>query len=159
MVNNDVSFILSFVILMEKYRFWGSPLGIRACATLVFSLGYLVSNGRQALLGGIRLGGSATLEATATEFILRFCRVNNSLSTLPSFASVLWTLEPLFYLSLTQFHLPHVVVLYRSSPSLLSPHREHPSTPTPSRPSPRSPSSLWARDTHHRALSLLSSGP
>ena len=28
MVKNDVSFILSFVILMEKYGFSGSPLGV-----------------------------------------------------------------------------------------------------------------------------------
>jgi len=28
MVNNDVSFILSFVILMEKCGFSGSPLGV-----------------------------------------------------------------------------------------------------------------------------------
>ena len=27
MVKNDVSFILSFVILMEKYGFLGSPMG------------------------------------------------------------------------------------------------------------------------------------
>ena len=62
MVNNDVSFILSFVILMKKYRFLGSLLGV--CSTklrnLVFFLEYLVSNRRQVLLGGIRLGGSAT---------------------------------------------------------------------------------------------------
>ena len=62
MVKNVVSFILSFVILMAKtWIFWFSP-GV--CPTkpsnLVFSLGCLVSNGRQALLGGIRLGGSAT---------------------------------------------------------------------------------------------------
>jgi len=63
MVNNDVSFILSFVILMEKYGFSGSPLGV--CPTepskLVFFFGCLVSNGRRALLRGIRLGGSATI--------------------------------------------------------------------------------------------------
>ena len=28
MVKNDVSFILSFVILMEKYGFLGSPWGV-----------------------------------------------------------------------------------------------------------------------------------
>ena len=28
MIMNDVSFILSFVILMEKYKFLGSPLGV-----------------------------------------------------------------------------------------------------------------------------------
>ena len=62
MINNDVSFILSFVILMEKCGFFGSPLGV--CSTelrnLVSSLGYLVSNGRQVLMGGLRLDGSAT---------------------------------------------------------------------------------------------------
>ena len=59
---NVVSIILLFVILMEKYGFLGSPLGV--CSTelrnLVFSLEYLVSNGRQVLLGGIRLDGSTT---------------------------------------------------------------------------------------------------
>ena len=62
MVNNVISFILSFVILMEKYGFSGSPLGV--CPTepskLVFFFGCLVSNGRRALLRGIRLGGSTT---------------------------------------------------------------------------------------------------
>ena len=62
MVNNDVSFILSFVNLMEKCGFFEFSLGV--CSTelcnLVFSLEYLVSNGRRVLLGGIRLGGSAT---------------------------------------------------------------------------------------------------
>ena len=62
MVNNDVSFILSFVILMEKMWIFGFSLGV--CPTelrnLVFSLEYLVSNGRQVLIGGIRLGGFAT---------------------------------------------------------------------------------------------------
>ena len=62
MVKNDVSFILSFVILMAKMWIFGfSPV---VCPTgpcnLVFSFECLVSNGRQALLGGIRLGGSAT---------------------------------------------------------------------------------------------------
>ena len=61
MVKNVVSFILSFVILMAKMWIFGfSP---RVCpmepSNLVFSLECLVSNGRQALLGGIRLGGSA----------------------------------------------------------------------------------------------------
>ena len=63
MVKNDVSFIPSFVILMEKCEFFlFSP---RVCPTepcnLVSSLEYLVSNGRRVLLGGIRLGGSATV--------------------------------------------------------------------------------------------------
>ena len=63
MVKNDVSFVLSFVILMAKMWIFGfSP---RVCPTgpsnLVFSLGCLVSDGRRALLGGIRLGGSATV--------------------------------------------------------------------------------------------------
>ena len=62
MVKNDVSFILSFVILMAKMWIFEFSPGV--CPTkpsnLVFSFGCLVSNGRQALLGGIRLGGSAT---------------------------------------------------------------------------------------------------
>ena len=63
MVMNDVSFILSFVILMAKLWIFGfSP---RVCPTelcnLVFSLKYLVSNEIQALLWGIRLCGSATV--------------------------------------------------------------------------------------------------
>ena len=67
MVKNDVSFILSFVILMAKMWIFGfSPV---VCPTepsnLVFSLGCLVSNGRRALLGGIRLGGSATMRMRA----------------------------------------------------------------------------------------------
>ena len=62
MVQNDVSFIISFVILMAKMWIFGfSP---EMCPTelcnLVFSLECLVSNGRQTLLGGIRLGDSAT---------------------------------------------------------------------------------------------------
>ena len=62
MVKNDVSFILSFVILMTKIRIFGfSP---RVCPTepisLVSSLECLVSNGRRAVLGDIGLGGSAT---------------------------------------------------------------------------------------------------
>ena len=52
MVQNDVSFILSFVILMAKMWIFGFSLGV--CPTkpsnLVFSLECLVSNGRQALL-------------------------------------------------------------------------------------------------------------
>ena len=52
MIMNDVSFILSFVILMVKMWIFGfSP---RVCpmelSNLVFSLECLVSNGRQALL-------------------------------------------------------------------------------------------------------------
>ena len=62
MVKNDVSFVLSFVILMANMWIFGFSLGV--CPTepsnLVFSFGCLVFNGRQALLGGIRLGGSAT---------------------------------------------------------------------------------------------------
>ena len=61
MVKNDVSFILLFVILMLKIWIFGfSP---RVCpmepSNLVFSPECLVSNGRRAPLGGIRLGGSA----------------------------------------------------------------------------------------------------
>ena len=60
MVKNDVSFILSFAILMAKRWIFGFSHGV--CPTkpsnLVFSFGYLVSNGRQAFLGDIRLGGS-----------------------------------------------------------------------------------------------------
>ena len=54
MVKNVVSFIFSFRILMEKCGFSSSTLGV--CSTerhdLVHSLGYLVSNRRQVLLGG-----------------------------------------------------------------------------------------------------------
>ena len=57
MIKNDVSFILSFVILMEKCGFSGEP------SNLVFPFECLVSNGRWALLGGIRLGGSATIRS------------------------------------------------------------------------------------------------
>jgi len=68
MVKNDVSFILSFVILMAKIWIFGFSHGV--CPTelsnLVFSFGCLVSNGRQALLGGIRLGGSAIEATTAS---------------------------------------------------------------------------------------------
>ena len=62
MINNDVSFILLFVILMEKIWIFGFSLGVcpRELRNLVFSLEYLVSNGRQVLLGGIILGDSAT---------------------------------------------------------------------------------------------------
>ena len=62
MVKNDVSFILSFVILMAKIWIFGFSPGV--CPTgpcnLVSSLECLVSNGGRALLGDIRLGGSAT---------------------------------------------------------------------------------------------------
>ena len=54
MVKNVVSFIISFMILKEKYGFFEFSLDV--CSTewhnLVHSLGYLVSNGRQVLLGG-----------------------------------------------------------------------------------------------------------
>ena len=62
MVTNDVSFILSFVILMAKIWIFGFSPGVCSMksSNLVFSLEYLVSNGRQVLLGGIRLDGSAT---------------------------------------------------------------------------------------------------
>ena len=62
MVKNDVSFVLSFVILMAKIWIFGFSPGVcptRPC-NLVSSLEYLVSNGRQILLDGIRLGGSTT---------------------------------------------------------------------------------------------------
>ena len=56
MVKNDVTFILSFVILVAKMWIFGFSPGV--CPTelgnLVFSFGCLVSNGIQALLGGIR---------------------------------------------------------------------------------------------------------
>ena len=62
MVKIDVSFILSFVILMAKMWIFGFSRGV--CPTepsnLASSFECLVSNGRQALLGGIRLGSSAT---------------------------------------------------------------------------------------------------
>ena len=62
MVKNDVNFILSFVILMAKMWIFEFSPGV--CPTepsnLVFSHGCLVSNERRALLGGIRLGDSAT---------------------------------------------------------------------------------------------------
>ena len=52
MVQNDVSFILSFVILMVKIWIFGfsSGVGPTEPSNLVFSLECLVSNGRQALL-------------------------------------------------------------------------------------------------------------
>jgi len=72
MVTNDVSFILSFVILMAKMWIFGFSPGV--CPTepsnLVFSPECLVSNGRQALLWGIRLGGSATLPLSQEDAIL-----------------------------------------------------------------------------------------
>jgi len=62
MVKNDVSFILSFVTLMAKMWIFGFFHGV--CSTelrnLVSSLEYFMSNERLVLLGGIRLGGSAT---------------------------------------------------------------------------------------------------
>ena len=62
MVKNNVSFILSFVILMAKMWIFWFFHGV--CPTepsnLVFSFGCLVFNGRQSLLGGIRLDDSAT---------------------------------------------------------------------------------------------------
>ena len=62
MAKNDVSFILSFVVLMAKMWIFGFSPGVCLIepSNLVFSPECLVSNGRQALLGGIRLGGSAT---------------------------------------------------------------------------------------------------
>ena len=63
MVQNDVSFNLSFVILMAKMWTFGFSPGV--CPTelsnLVFFPECLVSNERRALLGNIRLGGSVTL--------------------------------------------------------------------------------------------------
>ena len=63
MVKNDVSFILSFVVLMAKIWIFGFSPGVcpMGPSNLVSSFGCLVSNGRRALLGAIRLGGSATL--------------------------------------------------------------------------------------------------
>jgi len=62
MVKNDVSFILSFEILMAKM--WIFDFSPRVCPTgphdLVSFFMCLVSNGRRALLEGIRLDGSAT---------------------------------------------------------------------------------------------------
>ena len=62
MVTNDVSFILSFVILVAKMWIFGFSPGV--CPTepsnLVFSPECLVSNGRRALLGGLRFGGYVT---------------------------------------------------------------------------------------------------
>ena len=62
MVKNDVSFILLFVILMVKMWIFGFSPGVCPMepSYLVFSLRCLVSNEIRALLGGIRLGGSAT---------------------------------------------------------------------------------------------------
>ena len=52
MVKNNISFILSFVILMAKMWTFGFSYGV--CPTepsnLVFSLKYLVSNEKRALL-------------------------------------------------------------------------------------------------------------
>ena len=63
MVKNDVSFILSFMIVMAKMLIFGFSPGVYPTkpSNLVFSPECFVSNGRQTLLGGIRLGGSATL--------------------------------------------------------------------------------------------------
>ena len=62
MVKNVVSFILSFMILTKNVDFLALPwVGSIERHDLVHSLGYLVSNGGQVLLEGIRLGGSATL--------------------------------------------------------------------------------------------------
>ena len=60
MVKNDVSFILSFVILMEKMWIFVFSPGVcpMELCNLVFSLRCLVSNERRVLLEGIRLGGS-----------------------------------------------------------------------------------------------------
>ena len=73
MVKNVVSFIISFVILMAKMWIFEFSLGV--CPTepsnLVFSLGCLVSNGRRALLGDIRLGGSATPFSLTKVLVLR----------------------------------------------------------------------------------------
>ena len=66
MVNNDVSFIISFVILMAKI--WIFRFSPRVCpmepSNLVFSFECLVSNGRRALMGGIRLGSFATFTSS-----------------------------------------------------------------------------------------------
>ena len=59
------------MILMEKYEFLSSSIGV--CSTelhsLVPFLEYLVSNGRQVLLGGITLGGSATAAEPPSELL------------------------------------------------------------------------------------------
>ena len=63
MVTNDVSFILSFVILMAKIWIFGFSPGV--CPTeprdLMFFLECLVSNRRRALMRDIRLGDSTTV--------------------------------------------------------------------------------------------------
>ena len=67
-LKNVVSFILSFMILMKKVDFRVLPRGVPTERhNLVSSLEYLVSNGRQVLLGGIRLGGSATSAISDTQ--------------------------------------------------------------------------------------------
>ena len=50
MVKNDVSFILSFVIILAKMWIFGFSLGVcpMKLSNLVFSPECLVSNGRQA---------------------------------------------------------------------------------------------------------------
>ena len=72
MVKNDVSFILSFVILMGKMWIFGFSPGV--CPTgprnLVFSFECLLSNRRRALLGGIRLGASAIIVEKITKQIV-----------------------------------------------------------------------------------------
>ena len=71
MIKNNVSFILSFVILIAKMWIFGFSPGV--CPTelrnLVSSLGCLVSNGRRALSGDIRLGGSATEELVVGVYV------------------------------------------------------------------------------------------
>ena len=84
MITNDVSFILSFVILMAKIWIFGFSPGV--CPTessnLVFSLECLVSNGRQALLWGIKLGGSATSSSRSCMCLM--ARGNESSSSIES---------------------------------------------------------------------------
>ena len=68
---------------------FGFSLGL--CPTelrnLVFSLEYLVSNVRQVLLGGIRLGGSATKPMTCSdiEFVVIAC-VHHCMASHPRLA-------------------------------------------------------------------------
>ena len=68
MVKNDVTFIS--LICDPDVKMWIFAFSTGVCPTepsnLVFSLGCLVSNERRALLGGIRLDGSATV----TRFML-----------------------------------------------------------------------------------------
>ena len=71
MVKNDVSFIS--LICDPDGKMWIFGFSLWVCSmeplNLVFSLECLVSNGRQALLGGIRLGSSATLLNPHSEVI------------------------------------------------------------------------------------------